>query len=143
MCEIQVQGRWFVLDAAARAIQAAFPGRLKGRSVPEQTLKNARATGGALTTVGRMVFATDTREHALALLHFVEDCIEAAHPMLPIRELDEWHRIEHDANAEEDRATIEFITSPTKENALRLYAASTAESVAELGRRAELLRRFA
>jgi len=139
----RAESRWFLHDAAAEVVRYAFPKHLKGRGLSEDTLTKARADGGALTTVARMLLDTNLPDEADAIMQFLADVRERAHPTYPKRPIEEWHRIEHAANAAEDAATLEYIASPSKDNALTLFRASLAESVAEQGRRVALLEKHA
>ena len=138
---LQSNNRWILHDAAAKVVRFAFPKHLKGRDLAEETLSRARADGGALTTVGRMILATDTREEAEAIREFVSDLVEMRHPEFT-KSVIEYTRLENDAEARENMATLDHVANPCRETALSLFGASLAESVVERGRRAALLREY-
>jgi hypothetical protein len=133
----------FWYSAAAKVACFAFPKHIKGsQHLSADTLYKARANGGALGTVAMMVLDCSGREEAEAIREFVSDCVEAAHPLW-CRTVEEYTRMESEAEARENMATVEYHQNPNSETALRLYAASAAESIIERGRRSELLRKHA
>lgn len=128
-------------SAAARVARFAFPKHIKSAiHLSPDTLYKARANGGALATVAMMILDCHGREEAEAIREFMSDMVETAFPLFQ-KTVIEYTRMENEAEAKENAASLEYHADENNDNAVRLYAASVAESVIERGRRAAILRK--